>query len=228
MTIAENIKQLKKTIIAVGEHCQRDPNSIRILAVSKAHSAAAIREAFEAGISDFGENYYQEALIKINTLSPLPIHWHFIGTIQSNKIPGITKHFDWVHSVDREKIVSLLATHRSAASPPLNICIQVNLDKEPQKSGVNAKAVKYLAKYIQQFPTLRLRGLMTIPNPHHSPKKTLENFQDLAHLLQEINDTEFYTLDTLSMGMSDNFALAIQAGSTVIRIGRAIFGERKK
>jgi pyridoxal phosphate enzyme (YggS family) len=226
MTIPENILYIQKHINTLEIAYQQKQHSVQLLAVSKGQPASAIREAFHAGIRDFGENYWQETEKKITSLSDLPLHWHFIGPIQSNKARMLAKHMSWIHSIDREKIASLLSQHRPASYAPVNICIQVNLDKEISKSGVKPEELIPLIKSINQLPGLRLRGLMAIPHPCKDEEEQYLSLLRLKYLLQDINQQMNLSLDTLSMGMSDDLAAAIRAGSTLVRIGRAIFGER--
>ena len=197
-----------------------------MLAVSKGHSCAEIEQAYVAGLCEFGENYLQEALTKIRTLTEPSILWHFIGPIQSNKTYEIAQHFSWVHSVCREKVAQQLSDARPSSKPSLNVCIQVNLDDETSKSGVNVEDVAKLANYILQLPRLRLRGLMLIPKPQNDEQLQYLSFLRLKQLLDKLNQQLNLTMDTLSMGMSNDYKAAIRAGSTIVRIGTAIFGAR--
>lgn len=194
-----------------------------LLAVSKTQPAEAIREAFDAGLRDFGENYLQEALEKQADLADLPLRWHFIGPIQSNKTKAIAEHFDWVHSVDRLKIAQRLSEQRPDALGPLNICIQVNVSGEASKSGCSPEAVAALAETIATLPRLRLRGLMTIPAPTENPVEQRQAFARLRRLKETLGAD----LDTLSMGMSQDLEAAIAEGATWVRIGTALFGARE-
>lgn len=198
----------------------RKPFDVSLLAVSKKQSADKIREAFLLGQRQFGENYVQEALQKKALLSDLPIEWHFIGSIQSNKTKLIAEQFNWVHSVNRFSIAQRLNHQRPSHLPPLNICLEVNIDLSPTKSGVLPDCVFALAEQIRSLKNVTLRGLMVIPD-----KNTIDAFKKTAQLQQELIHHGF-SLDTLSMGMSDDFKLAIAKGSTMVRIGTAIFGER--
>ena len=227
-TIPERIKRLEYLILQEEMSFHRNPGFIKLLAVSKGHSSEEIQEAFTAGLRDFGESYLQEALNKINTLSSLPICWHFIGPIQSNKTASIAQHFSWVHSVSRQKIAQLLNDNRPASMPPLAICLQVNFDEEETKAGLKLHEVEALASYIQTLPRLQLRGLMMIPKPQTSEESQYLSFLRLAALMDALNKTLGLHLDTLSMGMSNDLKAAIRAGSTIVRIGTAIFGERKR
>ncbi|MCC5014182.1 MULTISPECIES: YggS family pyridoxal phosphate-dependent enzyme [unclassified Legionella] len=227
MTISDRVHQIQTLITTATERYEREANTVKLLAVSKGQSSDAIKQAFEAGISDFGENYLQEAQVKIHALSDLAIHWHFIGPIQSNKTRGIAQDFEWVHSVGREEIAMMLAKYRPAHLPALNICLQINLDEEESKSGVSPIQAEKLALFVGQLPSLTLRGLMTIPRPQDNTQQQYESFLRLASLLADLNKKLNLSMDTLSMGMSDDFEAAIRAGSTLVRIGRAIFGERQ-
>ncbi|MGQ3889850.1 YggS family pyridoxal phosphate-dependent enzyme [Legionella sp. CNM-1927-20] len=228
MSIAENIQYIKHVIETTLQDSHKPLNSVAILAVSKGQSVEAIREAYRAGLHDFGENYWQEAHAKKLQLKNLPINWHFIGGIQSNKTKEIAENFNWVHSVDRKKIARLLSLHRPKHLPALNICIQINLDHEETKAGLLPYELPSLIKYINQLPRLRLRGLMAIPKPRLTEEEQYASLQRLAVLLNQANQQLNLEMDTLSMGMSDDLKAAIRAGSTLVRIGRAIFGERNK
>ncbi len=201
---------------------------VMVLAVSKGQSAATIREAYAAGQTAFGESYLQEALAKQEQLKDLALEWHFIGPVQSNKARAIALHFDWVHGVTRLKIAERLSAIRQEAGlAPLYICLQVNLSGEPGKAGVAPERVASLAAAVAGLPGLRLRGLMTLPEPTMDPELQHQRFDALRRLQADLN-RQGYGLDTLSMGMSQDFAAAIAEGSTIVRIGTAIFGERQK
>ncbi|MGO3543194.1 MAG: YggS family pyridoxal phosphate-dependent enzyme [Pseudomonas helleri] len=221
-TIAGNIAQVEARIRAAAEAVQRDVTSIHLLAVSKTKPAAALREAYAAGIRDFGENYLQEARAKQLELTDLPLSWHFIGPIQSNKTREIAEHFAWVHSVDRLKIAQRLSEQRPAELPPLNICIQVNVSGEASKSGCTPEDLPALAAAIQALPRLTLRGLMAIPEPTEVRAEQDAAFAKVRSLQQSLN----MGLDTLSMGMSHDLESAIAQGATWVRIGTALFGAR--
>ncbi|EDO25543.1 predicted protein [Nematostella vectensis] len=221
-TIAENIAKVGVRIREAAQASQRDCGSIGLLAVSKTKPAEAIRQAFAAGTRDFGENYLQEALEKQVELSDLPLTWHFIGPIQSNKTKPIAEHFAWVHSVDRLKIAQRLSDQRPAHLPALNICLQVNVSGEASKSGCNPDELPALAQAVTQLPNLCLRGLMTIPEPTDDPVEQRAAFARLRELQQDLN----LDLDTLSMGMSHDLEAAIAEGATWVRIGTALFGAR--
>ncbi|HNG58214.1 MAG TPA: YggS family pyridoxal phosphate-dependent enzyme [Cellvibrionaceae bacterium] len=220
--IAHNLTQVLNRIQAAAEGCGRKAQDITLLAVSKTQPAAAISEAHAAGQRAFGENYLQEALEKIAELQSLNIEWHFLGPIQSNKTRPIAEHFAWVHSLARASIAQRLNAARPAALGPLHVCIQVNADGQASKAGVALDEVAALAEQVQRLPNLRLRGLMAIPNPADPTPA----FAALAALQAELNRRYSWQLDTLSMGMSDDLDLAIAAGSTLVRVGTAIFGPR--
>jgi pyridoxal phosphate enzyme (YggS family) len=221
-TIAENIAKVGARIREAAQASQRDCAAIGLLAVSKTKPAAAVRQAHAAGLTDFGENYLQEALDKQAELSDLPLCWHFIGPIQSNKTRPIAEHFAWVHSVDRLKVAERLSAQRPAQLPPLNICLQVNVSGEASKSGCTPQQLPALAQAVSQLPNLKLRGLMTIPQPTEDLASQHAAFARLRQLQDSLN----LDLDTLSMGMSHDLEAAIAEGATWVRIGTALFGER--
>ena len=221
-TIAGNIAQVEARIRAAALAVQRDVTSIHLLAVSKTKPAGALREAHAAGIRDFGENYLQEARAKQVELADLPLCWHFIGPIQSNKTRDIAEHFAWVHSVDRLKIAQRLSEQRPADLPPLNICIQVNVSGEASKSGCTPTDLPALAAAINALPRLKLRGLMAIPEPTEDRAEQDAAFAAVRTLQESLN----MGLDTLSMGMSHDLESAIAQGATWVRIGTALFGAR--
>jgi pyridoxal phosphate enzyme (YggS family) len=199
--------------------------NVTLLAVSKAQTAEKLRKAYEAGQTKFGENYLQEALNKQAELTDLNIEWHFIGPIQSNKTQPIAQHFSWVHGVDRLKIAQRLSDARPAELPPLQICLQVNISGEASKSGVTPNELLDLVKAISTLPKLTLRGLMTIPVPSNDEALQRQQFKQMRDLLNDLNKQAF-ALDTLSMGMSSDYKIAIEEGATIVRIGSAIFGAR--
>ena len=221
-TIAGNIALVEARIRAAALAVQRDVTSIHLLAVSKTKPAAALREAYAAGVRDFGENYLQEARAKQVELADLPLCWHFIGPIQSNKTRDIAEHFAWVHSVDRLKIAQRLSEQRPAELPPLNICIQVNVSGEASKSGCAPADLPALAAAISALPHLKLRGLMAIPEPTEDRAEQDAAFARVRTLQESLN----MGLDTLSMGMSHDLESAIAQGATWVRIGTALFGAR--
>ncbi|MHC8329496.1 YggS family pyridoxal phosphate-dependent enzyme [Pseudomonas sp. LB1P83] len=221
-TIADNILQVSSRIQAATQAAHRDEHSVQLLAVSKTKPAEALREAYAAGLRDFGENYLQEALSKQLELADLPLIWHFIGPIQSNKTRAIAEHFAWVHSVDRLKIAQRLSEQRPADLPPLNICIQVNVSGEASKSGCTPADLPALAKAISELPRIKLRGLMAIPEPTEDRAAQDAAFAAVQSLQASLN----LPLDTLSMGMSHDLESAIAMGATWVRIGTALFGAR--
>jgi pyridoxal phosphate enzyme (YggS family) len=234
-TIASRLQAVRTRISEAARAAGRTPGEITLVAVSKTFPPQAIAEACAAGQTDFGENYVQEGTEKIAALFDLlrqrkasperPLIWHYIGPIQSNKTRSISEHFDWVHGIDRAKIAERLSASRPGDKPPLQVCIQVNVSGEASKSGVAPDAVLGLAQTIMRLPRLRLRGLMAIPEP--TPDAVLQRSR--LRRLREIRDEVLrrgVALDTLSMGMSDDLEAAIAEGATLVRVGRAIFGER--
>ncbi|WP_133130027.1 YggS family pyridoxal phosphate-dependent enzyme [Legionella yabuuchiae] len=227
MSIALSIEEVYQAISKAAEAYDRSPDTIQLLAVSKNQSIDAIKSAYDAGIRDFGENYLQEALPKIQALASFNIQWHFIGQIQSNKAHSIAEHFDWVHSVCRLSVAEALNKARAPHLTPLNVCIQINLDKENTKAGLSPAEAPALVANILRLPHLNLRGLMIIPKRENNELQQYERFLCLHHLLQSLNQEFEMNMDTLSMGMSTDFRAAIRAGSTIVRIGQAIFGKRQ-
>lgn len=200
-------------------------DTVQLCAVSKAQSAEKMRLAYDAGQIIFGENYVQEAIAKQSQLHDCTIEWHFIGPIQSNKTQLIAQHFAWVHSVDRIKIAERLNSARASSLAPLNVCIQINSSEEASKSGTDLVDMFALAKAITALPNLKLRGIMAIPAP--TPDKTLQRqqFKQVYHAYLQLKQAG-YAIDTLSIGMSEDFEVAIEEGATIVRIGSAIFGAR--
>lgn len=225
-SISERLQAVRASIQQAATVAGRPPQEVHLLAVSKAHPASALREAYEAGQRMFGENYLQEALAKQDELADLAIEWHFIGPIQSNKTQAIAQHFDWVHSVDRLKIAERLNAARPPSKDPLQICLQVNVSNEETKSGLTPAAALTLAQEIQSLPALKLRGLMAIPAPTSDVQLQRTQFHQVRSLFQQLQQQGF-KLDTLSIGMSEDFPAAIAEGATIVRIGSAIFGPRK-
>lgn len=223
--ITQALTQVQDSLRQAAEKHQRNLADIQLLAVSKTRPATDLEAAYNAGQTAFGENYLQEALDKIEALQHLPLEWHFIGPIQSNKTKPIAEHFDWVHSVDRLKIARRLSEQRPPDLTPLNICLQINISAEASKSGITLAELPALAQEISALPNITLRGLMAIPAP-------ADNFDDqriphraLKKALDDLN-SQGLNLDTLSMGMSGDMEAAIAEGSTMVRIGTAIFGKR--
>ena len=223
--ILHNLQIIGSEITQSCEAASRQSEDVQLLAVSKRHSADAIREAYAAGQRAFGENYVQEMLEKSQQLAELDIEWHFIGPLQSNKTKVVAMAASWVHTVDRLKIARRLSEQRPADLPPLNICLQVNVNKEASKSGATLEEVNELVEAVAQLPNLKLRGLMAIPESTTDVKKQRANFALLANAQAVLNDAG-YSLDTLSMGMSGDMDAAIAEGATIVRIGTAIFGNR--
>lgn len=221
--IVANISIVQQRIHTAQKNFSRLAQPIMLLAVSKKQSLEKIQEAARAGLHAFGENYVQEALPKIKALPHL--EWHFIGRIQSNKCTAIAEHFSWVHSVSSAVVAQRLSHARPAEAAPLNVCIQVNLDHSLNKNGIDANKVLKLAQFITTLPKLRLRGLMTMPEPCDNFEEQRKPFRQLAQLLLELQKRGL-SVDTLSMGMSQDCEAAIAEGSTLVRIGTAIFGER--
>jgi len=223
--VATNIAKVRERIGRACLAAGRPESDVTLIAVSKTQSAAAIRDAYAAGISNIGENYCQEAIEKIATLGDLSLTWHFIGPLQSNKTRPIAEHFAWVHSVDRLKLAQRLSAQRPSDLPPLNICVQVNIDDEASKSGVAPEELPALLEAIIELPHLSVRGLMAIPQPHSNPADQRAALIKMRALFDQ-QCQRWPQLDTLSMGMSDDFELAIEAGATMIRVGTDIFGAR--
>ena len=223
--LLSRIKTLQHMLITTATACHRSPSDILLLAVSKGRGVKDITTAYQAGLCDFAESYVQEAQEKIAKLQTLPIQWHFIGPIQSNKAKIIATYFSWVHSVDRFKVAKKLNDARPNHLPPLNICLEVNLDEEPNKAGIFISELLILAQQVLTLPNVRLRGLMSIPKPTHNQEQQYQSLLRLNVLLQTLNNELSISLDTLSMGMSDDFTAAIRAGSTMVRIGRALFDD---
>jgi pyridoxal phosphate enzyme (YggS family) len=224
-TIADNLQAVRRRMDAACTAAGRDPAAVQLLAVSKTFSSDAIEQALHAGQLQFGENYVQEAVGKITQLAGAGVVWHCIGPLQSNKTRVVAQHFDWVQSVDRLKIAQRLDEQRPEAMAPLQICIQVNTDGGPTKAGVAPQAVAELAHAITQLPRLRLRGLMTIPEPAADFEAARELHARARQLFDALN-AQGLALDTLSMGMSGDLEAAIHAGSTMVRVGTAVFGGR--
>ncbi len=223
--IAENWEALRLRIARAEAMADRAPGSVRLLAVSKTKSAQAVRAAHAAGQFAFGENYVQEGLGKIAELADLPLEWHFIGPLQSNKTRDVAGHFHWVHSVEREKIARRLSEQRPPSLPALQVCLQVNIDDEASKAGCALSELPALVATVMALPGLQLRGLMCIPRPGNSAAfaALAKTRQDLLVSIPGLSPERF---DTLSMGMSDDLEAAVAAGSTMVRIGTALFGAR--
>lgn len=223
--IANNVRQVTERLADLSTTTASEP--VNLIAVSKRQPASAIAAAHAAGLTQFGENYLQEAIPKIQALDHLPLCWHFIGPLQSNKTALVADHFDWVHTVDRLKIGARLSRQRQTslvkAIVPLNLCIQVNVDGDPNKSGVAPGTAAELLQQLQALPNLQVRGLMTILDQQTDPAA---GFAALANLFQDLRPQASASWDTLSMGMSADYPAAVAAGATHVRIGTAIFGTR--
>ena len=211
---------------AAAREAGRSPQEVQLLAVSKTWPAQYVRIAALAGQRSFGESYVQEALPKLAELADLPLEWHFIGPLQSNKTQAVAEHFAWVHGVDREKIALRLSQQRPPTLPALQVCLQVNISGEPSKGGVAPAELPALAHAVARMPRLSLRGLMAIPAPAEDDREARRPFAQLRQLLLQLN-SEGMKLDTLSMGMSADLDAAIAEGATLVRVGTAIFGERE-
>lgn len=225
--IKAQLDAVRKRIQDAEIQARRPLGTVRLIAVSKTRPAADLRSAYAAGQREFGENYLQEAVAKMTTLTDLNIIWHFIGPIQTNKSRSIAEHFDWVHSVDRLKVAKRLSEQRPADREPLDICIQVNVSGESTKSGVALPELPALAAAIADLPRLRLRGLMAIPQPYEDPEQQRIPFLTLRSALEQLQQ-QGMDLDTLSMGMTDDLEAAILEGATMVRVGTAIFGSRSR
>lgn len=225
--LAHNLDAVSNRIALAAQLAGRDPGSVMLLAVSKTFPAEDVRGAHAAGQRAFGENYVQESLTKIEALADLraSLEWHFIGPLQSNKTRPVAENFDWVHSVDRLKIAQRLAEQRPANLPPLNVCLQVNVSGEASKAGVAPAEAAEVAQAIAALPQLRLRGLMSIPEPGNSVEKQRVPHRKLRELFDQLR-ADGLELDTLSMGMSSDLEAAVLEGATIVRVGTAIFGLR--
>jgi pyridoxal phosphate enzyme (YggS family) len=228
-TIEQNLQAVRRNIAAAAQEAGRTPESVQLLAVSKTFGADAVQEAIRAGQTIFGENYLQEALDKIGAVAAAAdgaaLEWHFIGPIQSNKTRPIAEHFDWVHTVEREKIAQRLSQQRPGMMAPLNVCLQVNISGEASKSGIAPNELRELAQQVAQLPNLRLRGLMALPEPAAEFEQQRVAFRQLRLLYEQLQ-ADGLALDTLSMGMSGDMRAAIVEGATMVRVGSAIFGSR--
>jgi len=224
-TIRDNLHSVRERIARACADAQRDVNEVTLVAVSKTFGPQAIREAFEAGQRAFGENYIQEAIEKMEMLAGLPLEWHCIGPIQSNKTRLVATHFDWAHAVDRLKIAQRLSEQRPEGRPPLSVCIQVNIDGGPTKAGVAPDEALDLAREVAKLPALKLRGIMTIPEPAETLEEQKAVHAKARALFDELREAGL-PLDTLSMGMTGDLEAAVAAGSTMVRVGTAVFGSR--
>ena len=225
-SVAARLTAVRARVAAAAEAAGRNPGDVRILGVSKRQPLASVRAALDAGLTDCGENFLQEALEKMAALGETPVCWHFIGALQSNKTAAVAEHFDWVHSVDRPKLAQRLARQRPAGRPPLNVCVQVRIGDEASKAGVLPAQACDLAHQVAALPQLRLRGLMAVPPPETEPARQRAWCRQLAELYADLQ-RDGLAMDTLSMGMSDDLEAAIAEGATLVRIGTAIFGPRE-
>ena len=225
-SIQHNLQQVRQRIAAAAARCGRAPEEITLLAVSKTKPASAVEEAAAAGQIAFGENYVQEGVEKVQALTAHPqLEWHFIGPLQSNKSRLVAENFAWCHTIDRQRIAQRLNDQRPVTLPPLNVLIQGNISDENSKSGIMLDAVSGLAQQIAALPQLRLRGLMAIPAAESDYDRQLAVCQQMAEAFRQLQQ-DYPAIDTLSLGMSDDMEAAIAAGSTMVRIGTAIFGAR--
>ena len=224
--VTENLSLISSLLADSSNRAQHRPESVKLLAVSKKQPLEKIRAAAAAGQRDFGENFVQEGLEKIDQCRDLALTWHFIGNLQSNKTRHVAEYFDWVHTIDRLKTARRLSSHRPANRAPLNICLQVNVDGETSKSGITPDSVLELAASCAELPNLRLRGLMCLPAARSDFDQQRRPFARLRELYESLRATGI-DVDTLSMGMSGDFDAAIHEGATIVRIGTALFGERQ-
>ncbi|MBM7072143.1 YggS family pyridoxal phosphate-dependent enzyme [Shewanella sp. 202IG2-18] len=227
ITVTDNLAEIKQKIKTAANKFCRDPQAITLLAVSKTKPCTDIITAYQAGQRQFGENYVKEGVTKINELKsscPEAI-WHYIGPLQSNKTKDVAEHFDWMHTVDRLKIAKRLNKQRLQGANPLQVCIQVNISGENSKSGINVEQLNELALEIDQLPNLTLRGIMAIPSQPGNKKKLKQEYIEIKHVFEALQQRH-NAVDTLSIGMSQDLELAIESGSTMVRIGSAIFGSR--
>ena len=223
MTIAQRIKAINNQIYEYCHACNRSPDTVLLLAVSKTKPAGDIAVAYQAGLRHFGENYCQEALQKQQALGAYNITWHFIGPIQSNKTKLIAQHFSWVHSVDSLRIAKRLSEQRPDKLPPLNICLQVNVSSEQSKSGINLSELPELCTAIADLPRLKLRGVMAIPAPQDNYEQQRLPYKALVQAVAKLKRPD---LDTFSFGMTDDLKAAITEDATIVRVGTALFGSR--
>jgi len=223
--IKENLSRLNNNIVNIANECDRNSQSITLLAVSKKHPVELIKKAHEHGQNHFGENFVQEGIEKIRTIKSENLRWHFIGRIQSNKTREIAEYFDWVHTIDRIKIAERLSNQRPVEASALNVCVQVNIDNEIAKSGAHLSNLLELCQAIDELPNLILRGLMCIPATRDKYEEQRKPFNELYQQKKLLNEQNL-KLDTLSMGMTNDFKAAIKEGATIIRVGTALFGSR--
>jgi len=223
--LPERVHLVRERVARAATRAGRSAQSVTLLAVTKAQPPEVVRAAMDCGLEDFGESYLQEALDKLDALRDLPLTWHFVGRIQSNKTRPIAERFAWVHAVDRLKIAARLAEQRPHYAPPLNVCLQVQLGDEANKGGAAPDELLTLAREVARLPRLALRGLMCIPPEEADPERQRAWFRELRRLYEALN-AGGAALDTLSMGMSGDFEAAIEEGATIVRVGTALFGAR--
>jgi hypothetical protein len=225
--IQDNLRKVQKKMVSAAITSGHSPASVRLVAVSKGKLSTSIEEAISVGQVDFGENYVQEGINKIRILDRYSeVRWHFVGSVQSNKCRLVSENFAWCHTIDRLKIAELLSMYRPRLLSPLNILIQVNISNEGSKTGIDCAALSNLAKRVVELPCLRLRGIMAIPTPIQSHSYNENEYHKIAHMFLELKKI-YPDIDTLSLGMSNDMRVAISYGSTMIRVGSAIFGNRK-
>lgn len=225
--IKKNIKNIKNNIKKIEENLKLEKNSVKLLAVSKTQSIENIKEAYNSGQQDFGENYLQESIEKISKLKDLPITWHFIGHVQSNKSKLIAEYYNWVHSIDKISTLKKINKFRENLNTKINVCIQVNIDQENTKSGIQLDEVENFLNEASVFKNINIRGLMSIPKYDPEYENQYKTFMKIRKLFDSLV-IKGYKLDTLSIGMSSDYEAAIAAGSSIVRIGTSIFGKREK
>ncbi len=223
--VTENFRKIQDLLAKAAVDAGRSPDEIRLLAVSKNKPPEAVLEAYAAGQRDFGENFVQEGLEKIAAVERNDVIWHFVGRLQANKTRPVAQHFQWVHTIDRLKIARRLSSQRPDGAAPLQVCIEVNVDEEASKSGISPAGVADLAAAVAELPRLKLRGLMCLPAIRDDFEEQRRPFARLREMLESLNESGL-SLDTLSMGMTADYAAAIHEGATIVRIGTAIFGAR--
>lgn len=223
MEISERLKAVHQRIDFAAQQAGRSPDAVKLVAVSKTKSASMLSRAWLAGQRDFAESYVQEAMHKQKALAHFPVNWHFIGPLQSNKTAYVANAFSWVHSVDRYKIAKRLSEQRDSVLPPLNICLQINLNQERSKKGLLPDQAFDFAQAVNSLPHLKFRGLMVIPERTTDFNKQRSNFKRAKNMLNELSS---FHLDTISMGMSADLEAAVLEGSTIVRVGTAVFGAR--
>jgi pyridoxal phosphate enzyme (YggS family) len=225
-SISSHIADVRQNVALAAQRAGRRPDSVRLVAVSKTRGIDSIRIAAAAGVGDFGENYVAEALPKIAAAADANLTWHFIGTIQANKTRDIARHFQWVQTIDRPRVAERLSAQRPDENGPLDVLIQVNIDDEPSKAGIAAEAVREFAGNLVELPRLRVRGLMAIPRPQPEPERARDAFARMRELFEAARPRRAIHWDTLSMGMTQDYEVAIEEGATMVRIGTALFGPR--